>query len=146
MTPSERELGQAMIQQDASIGTAPSSANAAAVVGDSAPTSVQMTAEEGGELVGPPIAVEAPTIQPIATASHSAGAWEQPAEEDVLMPVAGQSGGSDTSPASRRIPITGALDAREPLLWGLGLVCLSIPLAALVLSTLLLVRQNSVGG
>ena len=149
LTAHEHDLGQAIIQEEASIDT-PAPSLDAAVAGGSAPTSVPTTTEEDeGVLVESTIVAVASTTPPAVPAvadshSHSPGPLQQTAEEQILIPGTGQSGGSDRSPVSRRIPIIGALGDIEPVSWGLGLACLSVPLAVLVLSALLLIRHKSV--
>ncbi|NLF13049.1 MAG: hypothetical protein GX597_14775 [Anaerolineaceae bacterium] len=155
-TASERDLGEAIIQEDTSQEDArfktPAPSSEVAAAGGSAPTPAPTTTEEDeGVLVEPPIASVASATPPAVPAvadshSHSPGSWQQTPEEQTLMPGTGQSGRSDFSPVSRRIPIIGAFGDLEPVSWGLGLVCLTVPLAALVLSTLLLIRHKSVGG
>lgn len=162
---SEHDPGQAIIQEDssqedasqadagqgdASIET-PVPSSEPAVAGGSAPASAPTTAEEDESiLVEPTIVATASTTPPAIpvvadSQSHSPGALQQAAAEQVLIPRTGQSAASNPSPLNRRISLRGAWDALEPLSWGLGLVCLSVPLAALVLSALLLSRYRSVG-
>lgn len=156
---SEHDPGQAIIQEDASQEDAsqggasietPAPSSEAAVAGGSAPTSAPTTTEEDeGVLVESPIVAVASATPPAVPAvadshSHSPGPLQQTAEKQTLMPGTGQAGESDGSPVSRRSPIIGALGDLEPVSWGLGLVCLSVPLAVLVLSALLLIRHKSV--